>query len=176
MSDKYQKITVAGLMITQFKNEHDVHTEHGLAIRRSSKETFLSGHYELPGGKVDFGEDPRDALAREFREEVNIPVEVADAPYRVFTYTSDNGNRHTVELVYLVGPIQPDVLVQIKLSEEHDDYVWVDVNKHDVYVWAPDKLYTAPYAGTRELRDLQMTDEVKENIRVGTLKVMFGDY
>ncbi|WP_051272019.1 NUDIX domain-containing protein [Shimazuella kribbensis] len=43
-----------------------------LVIQRSQKEKFLPGYYELPGGKVDFGEDPAEALAREFREELRL--------------------------------------------------------------------------------------------------------
>ncbi|MFO0675352.1 MAG: (deoxy)nucleoside triphosphate pyrophosphohydrolase [Polyangiaceae bacterium] len=41
-----------------------------LSRRRSG--THLAGAWEFPGGKVEPGEDPRDALARELREELGI--------------------------------------------------------------------------------------------------------
>jgi 8-oxo-dGTP diphosphatase len=40
--------------------------------------THLAGAWEFPGGKVEPGEDPRDALVRELREEIAFEVTVSD--------------------------------------------------------------------------------------------------
>lgn len=46
-----------------------------LACLRPAGE-YLAGHWELPGGKVEPGESPEMALARELMEELTVVVEV----------------------------------------------------------------------------------------------------
>lgn len=45
---------------------------------RRSEPPELAGGWELPGGKVEPGERPQDALLREIREELGVGIELGD--------------------------------------------------------------------------------------------------
>ncbi len=47
-------------------------------LSRRKQGTHLSGLWEFPGGKVEPGEDPREALRRELEEELGIDVTVGE--------------------------------------------------------------------------------------------------
>ncbi|WP_030016135.1 MULTISPECIES: (deoxy)nucleoside triphosphate pyrophosphohydrolase [Micrococcales] len=56
----------------------DLDTPRRLLVARRSAPAELRGLWEFPGGKVEAGEDVRDALRRELREELGIEAKLGD--------------------------------------------------------------------------------------------------
>jgi ADP-ribose pyrophosphatase YjhB (NUDIX family) len=48
-----------------------------LLCRLSQQVGINQGHWTLPGGGLDFGEDPEHAVVREFAEETGLAINVA---------------------------------------------------------------------------------------------------
>lgn len=67
-----------------------------MAQRPEGKE--LAGLWEFPGGKIEHGERPEDALVRELREELGIGVRSGDLA--AFTFAS-----HGYERFHLLMPL-----------------------------------------------------------------------
>lgn len=90
--------------------------------KRADTKKFLPGIYELPGGHIDFGEDPVAGLKREINEEINMDVKVGD-PFFVFTYTNEIKGSHSIEVIYFAEFLGN--LDNIKLNpEDHSNFGW----------------------------------------------------
>jgi 8-oxo-dGTP diphosphatase len=55
---------------------HDI--DGRVLLTRRPDDRHMGGLWEFPGGKVDSGESPAEALARELVEELDLAVEVGD--------------------------------------------------------------------------------------------------
>lgn len=99
-----------------------------LACRRP-RGKVLAGLWEFPGGKVDPGETPEEALVRELREELAIQVEVGEAlsPVR-WSYPWAE-----VRLM----PFLCRVVDGIPQALEHEELRWCDAGESRRLDWVP---------------------------------------
>jgi 8-oxo-dGTP diphosphatase len=72
-----------------------------LVAKRLPDSRFEPGKWEFPGGKVDFGEHPRESIKRELLEEMGIEVHVGGL-YDIASHVYDQKGmlRHVVILFY----------------------------------------------------------------------------
>jgi 8-oxo-dGTP diphosphatase len=73
-----------------------VHDGRILACRRRQDQAHAS-KWEFPGGKVEPGEDPRDALARELREELSVEATLGEEFLR---YEFSYPGKKPIELIF----------------------------------------------------------------------------
>lgn len=89
-----------------------------LVLKKSTSDKDDAGHWDLPGGGIEFGEQPFEAATREAKEEAGIKIEIIKI---LTTWAMPYGRKWSIEVLlegkYLSG--------NIKLSPEHFEYKWV---------------------------------------------------
>lgn len=96
----------------------------------------LPGAWELPGGKVEPGEDPREALRREIAEELGIRVEVGE-------FLGQGSARAGGRLVQLDVYLARWQSGEIALAE-HQGWRWVSAEELPALAWAAADLPVLP--------------------------------
>ncbi len=89
----------------------------------------LEGYWEFPGGKLEPGESPEAALAREIREELGCTVRVGS---RVVT------TEHEYDFAVIVlTTFYCELTIGEPSLSEHTDSVWLAPQQLDTLMWAP---------------------------------------
>lgn len=92
-----------------------------LLLRRSGGNPKYERLFELPGGKVDFGEDPKATLQREVAEETGLEVVTLQLSEVYSILDADDPQKQYLSLVFWVSAQGGQ---HVTLSSEHDKYSW----------------------------------------------------
>ena len=120
------------------------------ALIRDGKRVFATargygnykGWWEFPGGKVEPGESPEDALVREIREELDSEISVGEY---ISTIEYDYPEFHLSMRCYWCSLISGDLILK-----EAEDASWLDVETIDSVKWLP--------------ADITLIDEIKKRM------------
>jgi 8-oxo-dGTP diphosphatase len=88
------------------------------------------GRYEMPGGRLEPGESWQDALRREIREETGLEVDIEYPIYVGEWRPVIREVPHQIVATFIVCTPTTDT---ITLSDEHDDYQWIDPTQRATY-------------------------------------------
>ena len=91
-----------------------------LVVFKNNREDINPNTFDIPGGRIKFGEKPEDALKREVMEESGLKIRLLGIT-DVWTFI-EGENFQLVGITYICEALTSEV----KLSFEHSSFEWVD--------------------------------------------------
>ncbi|RLG40631.1 MAG: hypothetical protein DRO05_05880 [Thermoproteota archaeon] len=98
-----------------------------LILRRGARKRY-SGKWELPGGRLRFGESPREAACRELREETGFCIDPKSI-VSVDTYSYTYGNKRSAVQFVIPLYVSKAEGEPVLTPEEHDDWCWMTLEE-----------------------------------------------
>jgi ribonuclease HI len=100
--------------------------EKTLLLRRANGRPTILGKFELPGGRLEYGEQPEDALGRYLHDEAGLVIQSAQL-FDVVSYIDyDDRDTQYVFILYLVSLGVNGS--KVELSSNYDHYIWKKVS------------------------------------------------
>jgi 8-oxo-dGTP diphosphatase len=87
--------------------------------------------WDLPGGKIEYGEEPEDTLVREIKEEVDIDVRITK-PVGVWWFYSQNSKHQVICSTFLCEPVDENITIDFSKNpaDEHfTEYRWLSASE-----------------------------------------------
>lgn len=97
-----------------------INDDNEVLLAQRPKGKRLAGKWEFPGGKVEAGESPEEALKRELHEELGITVSIKDLePFWFLSHAYPEYEFHLLMPVYLCRIWKGDLK-----ALTHDQIIW----------------------------------------------------
>ena len=120
-----------------------------LILKRVRPSSDGLGYWELPGGGLEYGETPHEALIRELKEETGLDIKIIKP---VYTFTAIRPDYQTVGIGFLTIPTNDHV----QLSHEHTDYQFVSSTELLQYI--DKKIYDDIIMTLKEYESMNIED------------------
>jgi 8-oxo-dGTP diphosphatase len=98
--------------------------EKYLVLKKSDIEDINPNTFDMPGGRIEFGEKLEEAVIREAKEETGLDVE-AKQVFNAWTFVKKNKDFQLTGVDFLCVTQQQEV----KLSEEHSGSEWKEAQE-----------------------------------------------
>ena len=113
-----------------------------LILKRVRPSSDGLGYWELPGGGLEYGETPHEALIRELKEETGLDIKIIKP---VYTFTAIRPDYQTVGIGFLTIP-----------THEHTDYQFVSSTELLQYI--DKKIYDDIIMTLKEYESMHIED------------------
>ena len=120
-----------------------------LILKRVRPSSDGLGYWELPGGGLEYGETPHEALIRELKEETGLDIKIIKP---VYTFTAIRPDYQTVGIGFLTITTNDHV----QLSHEHTDYQFVSSTELLQYI--DKKIYDDIIMTLKEYESMHIED------------------
>lgn len=135
-----------------------------LLLRRASGRPTILGTYELPGGKLAYGEQPEDALRRYIHSDAGLHIESARL-FDAVTYI-DQDDRDIQYGVIVYEVMLADGHHTIELGQNYDKYIWKKSSELQ-----HESITDLTHLLLGIIEQEKITDEVVENVTNNDVKI-----
>ena len=95
-----------------------------LVLKKSDIEDINPNTFDMPGGRIEFGEKLEEAVVREAKEETGLDVS-AKQVFNAWTFVKKDKNFQLTGIDFLCTTEQEE----IKLSDEHSGFEWKEAEE-----------------------------------------------